>query len=85
MKKENRILSNDWSEYTCDRVVFQPKNMTCSELQDIYYYAWETFYKESSWELRMGELFRKVVKREIEDGTYQRPAASVDRRRKQVD
>jgi radical SAM superfamily enzyme YgiQ (UPF0313 family) len=85
LEKENRILSNDWSEYTCDRVVFQPKNMTCNELQEIYYYAWETFYKESSWELRMGELFRRVVKREIEDGTYQRPAASVDRRRRQVE
>jgi len=73
LEKEGRILSNRWEDYTCDKVVFQPRNMTCAELQDMYYYAWDTFYKSCSQELKMGELFLKVIKREFEDGTYQRP------------
>ena len=70
LEKENRIISDDWSNYTCDRVVFQPKNMTPSELQDMYYYCWDNFYQDRNQEMRMGELFRKVMVREIEDGTY---------------
>ena len=71
--REGRILSNDFADYTCDRVVFQPKRMTPVELQEMYYYAWDAFYASGNQELKMGELFRNVVMREIEDGTYQRP------------
>jgi len=35
-------------EYTGDRVVFQPKHMSPHKLQDLYYYAWETFYREKN-------------------------------------
>lgn len=77
LESEGRILSNDWSKYTCDKVVFQPKRMTPEKLQEMYYYAWETFYKESSQELRMGELFRGVMKREMDDGTFQSRRANV--------
>ncbi|MBE9503245.1 MAG: cobalamin-dependent protein [Proteobacteria bacterium] len=73
LEKEGRILNNGLGDYTCDRVVFQPKNMTTTELQDMYYYAWDTFYKEKPQELKMGDLFMKVVEREIADGTYQPP------------
>ncbi len=72
LEKQGRILSNDWSQYTCDRVVFQPRKMTTVELQDMYYYAWDTFYREESKELKMGKLFQKIIKREIEDGTFSR-------------
>jgi radical SAM superfamily enzyme YgiQ (UPF0313 family) len=71
-EKEGRILTNDWSRYTCDRVTFQPKNMSGEELQDMYYYAWDTFYGEHSQELKMGELFIKLVKREKADGTFRK-------------
>ncbi|HAS17663.1 MAG: radical SAM protein [Nitrospirae bacterium RIFCSPLOW2_12_42_9] len=70
LEKEGRILSNNWADYTCDKVVFQPKNMTNTQLQDIYYYAWDTFYKNRPQELKMGDLFMKVIHREIADGTY---------------
>lgn len=73
LEKQGRIISNNLADYTCDRVTFQPKNMTVTELQDIYYYAWDTFYKERPQELKMGDLFMKVVEREIADGTYQAP------------
>lgn len=73
LESQGRIFNNDWSDYTCDRVVFTPAKMTASKLQDMYHYAWETFYAAASPELKMGELFRKVIEREINDGTYQRP------------
>lgn len=72
LEEEGRILSSDWSQYTCDKVVFQPKKMSVAQLQDMYEYAWDTFYRPASQELRMGELFMRVVRREMEDGTYRR-------------
>ena len=71
-EKEGRILSNSWSDYTCDKVVFQPKHMTPQKLQELYHYAWRTFYADSGQQLKMADLFLKVVKKEIEDGTYRR-------------
>jgi radical SAM superfamily enzyme YgiQ (UPF0313 family) len=71
-EKEGRILSNNWQDYTCDKVVFQPRRMTPRKLQELYHYAWDTFYADSGYQLKMGNLFLKVVKREIDDGTYRR-------------
>lgn len=76
LQQEGRILSNDWREYTADRVVFRPKRMTPEKLQEMYYYAWDTFYGTSDYALRMGELFKKTIRREIENGTYVRPPKS---------
>ena len=72
MEKEDRILSNDWLQYTADKVVFQPKQMTPEKLQEMYYYAWDTFNADSGHALKMGKLFEQVIRREIEDGTYRR-------------
>jgi len=72
LEKEGRLFPNGWSDYTCDRVVFQPAKMTPDELQTMYRYAWETFYADESQELKMGKLFYKIIQREIEDGTFRR-------------
>ena len=72
LEKEGRILSNDWLKYTADKVVFQPKQMTPEKLQELYYYAWDTFNSDSGHQLKMGELFKKVIRREMDDGTYHR-------------
>lgn len=72
MEKQGRILSNDWLKYTADKVVFQPKQMTPEKLQEMYYYAWDTFNAESGHQLKMGKLFERVIRREIDDGTYRR-------------
>jgi len=53
-------------------VVFRPNKMTPEKLQELYYYAWDSFYQETGEQLRMGELLKKVICREIEDGTYHR-------------
>ena len=80
MEKDGRILHNNWIEYTADKVVFQPLKMTPEELQDVYYYAWDTFYANSGYELKMGQLFQKLVMREIADNTYKRYDTQVQRR-----
>lgn len=73
-KAEGRITSNNWADYTCDKVVFQPKNISPGDLQNLYHYAWDTFYKDKSQELKMADLFFKVIRREMEDGTYEPPS-----------
>jgi radical SAM superfamily enzyme YgiQ (UPF0313 family) len=70
LQKEGRILSNDWNQYTGGQVVYRPAQMTPTKLQDLYYYAWDTFYKETSQNLRMAKLFLKVIEKEKADGTY---------------
>lgn len=79
LEQEGRILSSNWIEYTADRVVFQPKRMTPERLQEMYHYAWDTFYAGSGYQLKMGQLFARVLRREIADGTYRRFA--LDERR----
>ncbi len=69
---EGRILSNNWLDYTADKVVFQPKLMSVEKLQELYQYAWDTFYADSGYQLKMGELFRRVIGLEMDDGTYRR-------------
>ncbi|MBU2512618.1 cobalamin-dependent protein [bacterium] len=72
LEAEGRIFSNNWIEYTCDKVVFQPKLMTPEKLQELYHYAWDTFYSSGGYQVKMADMFMKVVQREIEDGTYRR-------------
>ncbi len=72
LERDGRILSNNWLEYTADKVVFQPKHMSPEKLQELYYYAWDTFYADGGYALKMGELFKKVMRREMDDGTYRR-------------
>ena len=72
LEKEGRILSNNWIDYTAGKVVFQPKRMSAEKLQEMYHYAWDTFYAGSGHQLKMGELFKNVIRREMDDGTYHR-------------
>lgn len=71
-KKQKRILSNNWLDYTCGKAVFQPKHLSCEKLEELYNWAWDSFYGDSGLQTKMGELFFKVIKREILDGTYRR-------------
>ncbi|MFA5072972.1 MAG: cobalamin-dependent protein [Nitrospirota bacterium] len=67
---EGRILTNDWRRYTGGEVVYKPAKMTPATLQDLYYYAWDRFYSDSSQSLKMAKLFMKVIEKERADGTY---------------
>jgi radical SAM superfamily enzyme YgiQ (UPF0313 family) len=72
LEDEGRILHNDWIRYTGGEVVFQPKRMSVDSLQDMFEYAWETFYASCSKEIQMAKLHLKVREMEKKDGTYKR-------------
>jgi radical SAM superfamily enzyme YgiQ (UPF0313 family) len=75
---ENRILHNDWIRYTGAETVFKPARMSVDDLDRLFQYAWDTFYGSGGKELKMGNLYMSVIKREIADGTYH----PIERRRK---
>jgi radical SAM superfamily enzyme YgiQ (UPF0313 family) len=69
-QKDNRIFNYNWDDYNAGKVVYHPKKITAERLQELYHYAWDTFYKEESQSKKMLKLFQKVVVKEIADGTY---------------
>ena len=68
--RQGRIFDFDWNHYNAGQVVFQPMHMTPEKLQDLYDYAWKSFYAAESQEQKMFKLFYNVVAREMDDGTY---------------
>lgn len=68
--RENRIIDTNWNNYNAGKVVYQPKHMTPERMQEMYRYAWDTFYKDASQSEKMGRLFQSVMMREIADGTF---------------
>ena len=68
--RQGRIFDFDWDHYNAGQVVFQPQHMSPERLQDLYDYAWRSFYATESQEQKMFKLFYNVVAREMEDGTY---------------
>lgn len=75
LKRQNRILTDDWDAYSADRVVYQPRHMAPERLQELLDWAWDTFYQDESQEIKMSKLFQKVVRKEMADNTY-RPRRS---------
>ena len=70
LSRQNRILSHDWNEYSADKVVFQPKQMSRERLQELLDYAWQTFYQDESQPIKMAKLFQQVVRKEVADNTF---------------
>lgn len=68
--RQNRIFDFDWNHYNAGQVVFQPKQMSPEKLQELYEYAWKSFYGDETQESKMFRLFARVMMREMEDGTY---------------
>jgi radical SAM superfamily enzyme YgiQ (UPF0313 family) len=60
MHKTGRITSYDWNDYTADKVVYKPKNISPEKLQELYYYAWDAFYKDEPQSYKMFRLFKKL-------------------------
>ena len=61
LEREGRILTKDWDQYTADRVVIQPKQMSVEALQNLYYYAWDTFYADEPQRFKMYKLLKRVL------------------------
>lgn len=68
--KQKRIFSFNWDDYNAGKVVFHPKDMIAEKLQELYFYAWETFYKDESQNEKMFKLLRTVTTRERKAGTF---------------
>jgi len=70
LERQGRIFDRDWDHYNAGQVVFTPKHMTPERLQELYDYAWKTFYHDETQEEKMFHLLSSVVSREMDDGTY---------------
>lgn len=70
LEEQGRILHNRWAEYTGGDVVFRPARMSPERLQEMYEYAWSTFYRDATKEVKMGRLYMQVIQKEQADGTY---------------
>ncbi len=68
--KQKRIFSFNWDDYSADKVVYHPKHMSPERLQELFYYAWDTFYKDEPQEFKMFKLLQQVSMREKADNTY---------------
>jgi radical SAM superfamily enzyme YgiQ (UPF0313 family) len=70
LHNQKRILSYDWDKYSADQVVYQPKHMTPEKLQELLDYAWNTFYRDESQNIKMAKLFQQVMRKEMADNTF---------------
>ncbi len=68
--KQGRIFDHDWNHYNAGKVVYTPKHMTAERLQELYHYAWDTFYKDEPQTSKMFNLLGTVMQREVRNGTY---------------
>jgi len=73
MVRDGRIFDHDWSNYNAGKVVFKPLKMSPDRLQELYYFAWEQFYKHETQEQKMFKLLMKVMEKERRQGTYKSP------------
>jgi radical SAM superfamily enzyme YgiQ (UPF0313 family) len=72
IKKQGRIFSDNWNDYTADKVVFQPKHMRPERLQELLDYAWDTFYQHEAQEIKMFKLLQRVVRKEMQNNTHRK-------------
>lgn len=70
LEQQGRILSKDWNDFSADKVVYQPKQMSPERLQELLDLAWNSFYQDEPQEMKMFKLFKQVVSKEMEDGTF---------------
>jgi len=68
LQQEGRILTDDLSLYDAAHPVFQPKLMSPKKLQELYHYAWETFYRDEPQSYKMFKLYRRIMKRKRRRG-----------------
>jgi radical SAM superfamily enzyme YgiQ (UPF0313 family) len=70
LARQGRIFDRDWNHYNAGQVVFKPKHMSAERLQELYDYAWKSFYQDETQEEKMFHLLYAVASREMDDGTY---------------
>lgn len=81
LEKDGRILHKDWKRYTAGEVVVQPAKMSPQKLQELYHYAWDTFYQDEPQQVKMARILKSVIEKEMRNGTYRRFDSPRKRRR----
>jgi radical SAM superfamily enzyme YgiQ (UPF0313 family) len=64
MKRDGRLLHEDWSRYNAEDVVIRPAGMTPDQLAEGYQYMWDHFYQGESQPAKMFRLYRKLLSRQ---------------------
>ena len=72
LSSSGRILHTKWEHYTAGEVVYRPARMSPDTLQELFYYAWESFYCHEPQQVKMANILRSAMKREMEAGTLHR-------------
>ncbi len=66
LQTQDRIISHNWDDYDCDKVVFQPKNFTPQELAEHKlravkrFYSWSSIYKRMKFDMNY-DTFRMFL------------------------
>jgi radical SAM superfamily enzyme YgiQ (UPF0313 family) len=74
MEKEGRITTNDFSKYNAGEVVYKPAKIGAAKLQELYHWAWETFYAGEPQMLKMARLYKKVLRKGLKEEKINRGA-----------
>ncbi|HBE01706.1 MAG: radical SAM protein, partial [Spirochaetes bacterium GWF1_41_5] len=69
--REKRIIDWDYRKWNAGNTIIQPKNMSAEKLQELFNYAWDTFYKDENQNFKMFKLINKIVEKEKKAGTFQ--------------
>jgi len=64
LEHEQRILSNDWSDYTLWDVVIKPRSMTVADLEEGLLYAYTKISEQSNADVRLRSLLRNMRMKE---------------------
>ena len=67
MKRQGRILDEDWSRYTFWDVVYRPKHMTADQLAQGVAYVYDRFYSEENSKIRLANIRRRLRGQNKED------------------
>ncbi len=65
LKAEGRILTEDWSRYSQNEVVFKPRNMSPERLKEIYMQVWRETYSAKNLMHRFKNLPNKSLKERL--------------------
>ncbi len=60
-EKEGRITTNDYKLYNAGNVVYKPTKISPKKLQELFNYAWETFYHDEPQPYKMYKLYKKAM------------------------
>ncbi len=72
LEAQGRILHKDWKRYTAGEAVYRPAGMSPERLEELYSYAWDTFYADAPQQVRMANIIKRAMVRETRQGTRKR-------------